>query len=311
MGCQSLTYRKSNFLKVVHRKNDETASENVLSSYRYGYQGEFAETDPETGKPAFQLRIYDPRINRWLTTDPKGQYHSPYMAMGNNWMNGTDPDGGCWDSEGNPCPDGGLGDTTVDGMGSTWSFGENGWDTNAYDAYTIYAPNSSRRQAMIDDFSATYSFAQDLRSMGMEANITNNRREAMNSNINLLVGLALPSGKLATKGTSLSDDVGKTFWGGRYEKVVFQEATTLSRYFDDVNSFAKGRYMTNSIGNKFIDRIGLALRPSWNKMTSVADWVIPAGTTVYKGRAGMQFPFIGGRTQYFIPDLHGITKFIK
>ena len=40
--------------------------------YRYGYQGDFAETDPETGKPAFELRLYDPRINRWLTPDPYG-----------------------------------------------------------------------------------------------------------------------------------------------------------------------------------------------------------------------------------------------
>ena len=62
--------------------------------YRYGYQGEFAETDPETGKPAFELRLYDPRINRWLTTDPAGQYSSPYLAMGNNWINKIDPDGG-------------------------------------------------------------------------------------------------------------------------------------------------------------------------------------------------------------------------
>jgi RHS repeat-associated protein len=63
-------------------------------AYRYGYQGEFAETDEETGKPAFQLRIYDPRINRWMSPDPAGQYHSPYMAMGNNWITRTDPDGG-------------------------------------------------------------------------------------------------------------------------------------------------------------------------------------------------------------------------
>ncbi|TXD83454.1 hypothetical protein ESY86_09525 [Subsaximicrobium wynnwilliamsii] len=62
--------------------------------YRYGYQGEYAETDEETGKPAFQLRMYDPRINRWLTPDPKGQFHSPYLAMGNNWVSFVDPDGG-------------------------------------------------------------------------------------------------------------------------------------------------------------------------------------------------------------------------
>jgi RHS repeat-associated protein len=67
---------------------------NVQGDYRYGYQGQFAETDPETGKPAFQLRLYDPRINRWLTTDPYNQYHSPYVGMGNDWVNSIDPDGG-------------------------------------------------------------------------------------------------------------------------------------------------------------------------------------------------------------------------
>lgn len=66
----------------------------LKGDYRYGYQGEFAETDPETGKPAFELRLYDPRINRWLTTDPEGQFHSPYLAMGNNWINRVDPTGG-------------------------------------------------------------------------------------------------------------------------------------------------------------------------------------------------------------------------
>ena len=65
---------------------------NIVGDYRYNYQGQ--ELDPETAKVAFELRLYDPRINRWLTTDPAGQYHSPYMSMGNNWVNHVDPDGG-------------------------------------------------------------------------------------------------------------------------------------------------------------------------------------------------------------------------
>ncbi|SFW68257.1 RHS repeat-associated core domain-containing protein [Sinomicrobium oceani] len=73
--------------------------------YRYGYQGDFAETDEETGKPAFELRLYDPRINRWLTTDPAQQYDSPYLSMGNNWVNRRDIDGGedspIFDQDGN------------------------------------------------------------------------------------------------------------------------------------------------------------------------------------------------------------------
>ncbi|WP_420553527.1 RHS repeat domain-containing protein [Tenacibaculum aiptasiae] len=77
--------------------------------YRYGYQGEFSETDSETGKQAFQLRLYDPRINRWLSPDPYGQFYSPYLAMGNNGVNFVDPDGGyCYDAQGKkiPCPKG-------------------------------------------------------------------------------------------------------------------------------------------------------------------------------------------------------------
>ena len=66
-----------------------TGSEN----YRYGYQGEFAETDPETGKPAFELRLWDSRIGRWLSTDPAKQYASPYMGMGNNPIITYDKDG--------------------------------------------------------------------------------------------------------------------------------------------------------------------------------------------------------------------------
>ncbi|MBW1298310.1 RHS repeat domain-containing protein [Aquimarina litoralis] len=61
--------------------------------YRYAYQGQ--EKDPETGKEAFQLRLWDSRIGRWLTTDPYGQHNSPYMGMGNNPITRWDPDGGC------------------------------------------------------------------------------------------------------------------------------------------------------------------------------------------------------------------------
>jgi RHS repeat-associated protein len=66
--------------------------------YRYAFQGQ--ELDKETGMEAFQLRLWDGRIGRWLSTDPYGQYASPYLGMGNNPINGIDPDGGLW-KEGN------------------------------------------------------------------------------------------------------------------------------------------------------------------------------------------------------------------
>ena len=70
---------------------------NIVGDYRYNYQGQ--ELDKETGKHAFELRLYDSRINRWLSPDPYGQHASPYMSMGNSWANNVDPDGGM------DCPD--------------------------------------------------------------------------------------------------------------------------------------------------------------------------------------------------------------
>ncbi|MBN1183843.1 MAG: peptidoglycan DD-metalloendopeptidase family protein, partial [Bacteroidales bacterium] len=73
---------------------DRTYTSGILSgAYRFGYQGQFAEKDPETGYNQFEARLYDSRIGRWMIPDPAGQYWSPYLGMGNNWISGVDPDG--------------------------------------------------------------------------------------------------------------------------------------------------------------------------------------------------------------------------
>lgn len=61
---------------------------------KYGYQGDFAENDPETELDEFDLRHYDPQIGRWTTTDPYEQFANPYLGMGNNPIGSVDPDGG-------------------------------------------------------------------------------------------------------------------------------------------------------------------------------------------------------------------------
>jgi RHS repeat-associated protein len=65
----------------------------LSEAYRFGYQGQFAEKDPETKYSQFEARLYDGRIGRWMIPDPAGQYWSPYLGMGNNWVSGVDPDG--------------------------------------------------------------------------------------------------------------------------------------------------------------------------------------------------------------------------
>jgi RHS repeat-associated protein len=85
---------------IREQKTDE-------SVYRYGYQGQFAEKDGETGWSHFELREYDPVIGRWTAVDPENQFYSPYVGMGNNPINGIDKDGSFFldkfliDNEGN------------------------------------------------------------------------------------------------------------------------------------------------------------------------------------------------------------------
>ena len=41
----------------------------------------------------FHARYYDQQLGVWHNQDPAGQFSSPYLAMGDSWVNGTDPDG--------------------------------------------------------------------------------------------------------------------------------------------------------------------------------------------------------------------------
>ena len=122
---------------------------------------------------------------------------------------------------------------------------------------------------------------------------------------------ALRQRKNACGSGCLTPAIAKTFRFGKYTEEVLDEPMTLSRYFDNVNAAPNGRFMTNSISKfKILDRIGLAIKPSWNAMTDVASFEASAGTTVFRGRAAMQFPWIGGKTQYFI-NFSELTKLTR
>lgn len=92
-----------------------------MQQYRYAFQGQ--ELDPETGMEAFQLRLWDGRIGRWLSPDPYGQFSSPYVGMGNNPVSGIDPDGGFYYPGGNGTT---VGQTHTDSDGS-WKWDGSIW----------------------------------------------------------------------------------------------------------------------------------------------------------------------------------------
>ena len=94
-------------LKVTHRSRRVTQATDYYAygsvlreqktpeelTYRYKYQGQYAEKDEETGWSHFELREYDPIVARWTASDPAGQYYSPYVGMGNDPISNSDSDG--------------------------------------------------------------------------------------------------------------------------------------------------------------------------------------------------------------------------
>jgi RHS repeat-associated protein len=98
LGSIRATIRKNNGILDILSYMDYYPYGMVLRKagtiQRYGYQGNFAEADQETGFNSFELRMYDPAIGKWLSVDPKREDFSPYIGMDNNPVNKTDPDGG-------------------------------------------------------------------------------------------------------------------------------------------------------------------------------------------------------------------------
>lgn len=210
--------------------------------YRYGYQGEYAETDPETGKPAFQLRLYDPRINRWLTVDPYGQYDSPYMSMGNSWMNRVDPDGGC------DQPDSSCGwfkrlfySSTQIGAWDAWqSMGTSG-SQEMLNSVTITGTSRATLKERAVDIAEEMLWVQTINETpGLQIRYHKNRFVALGH----MLGMASPSAKLSTfsrlankvvKVKSTTPQVGKTVEHILSEgRVLFPKGRLQSGVYDFV-----------------------------------------------------------------------------
>jgi RHS repeat-associated protein len=61
---------------------------------KYGYQGSYSEEEEETEWNEFDLRMYNAQTGVWSGVDPMDEFSSPYIGMGANPVNLTDPSGG-------------------------------------------------------------------------------------------------------------------------------------------------------------------------------------------------------------------------
>ncbi|GAB1856050.1 hypothetical protein MHTCC0001_08850 [Flavobacteriaceae bacterium MHTCC 0001] len=63
------------------------------SDYNYKHQGKEQLLANNYNMYDFGSRMYDAAVGRWFNTDPRNQFDSPYLAMGNNPVMIVDPDG--------------------------------------------------------------------------------------------------------------------------------------------------------------------------------------------------------------------------
>lgn len=92
---------------------------------RYNFQGK--EYENKTEWHNFHARQYDASLGRWFAVDPKNQFSSPYLAMGNNPVNGIDPDG-MWF---------GWDDVIVTAVGFTYGYVSHGLKTGQWDKTAV------------------------------------------------------------------------------------------------------------------------------------------------------------------------------
>lgn len=98
MGCPRLPYQHiPNHLKVVHGTFAERAKKRI-NDYRYAFNGmeHDDEIKGENNSYDFGARLYDPRLGRFLSTDPLADefpWQSSYCAFNNNPVIYIDPDG--------------------------------------------------------------------------------------------------------------------------------------------------------------------------------------------------------------------------
>ncbi len=68
-------------------------TDGLAAVYKYTFQGKEYQDENGLNWHDFGSRMYDASLGRWMSTDPQNQFGSPYLAMGNNPVSYTDPNG--------------------------------------------------------------------------------------------------------------------------------------------------------------------------------------------------------------------------
>ena len=230
-------------------------------NYRYAFQGQ--EKDTETGMEAFELRLWEARLGRWLTVDPKHEFQSPYIGMGNNPISLTDPDGGSTEIE--PTRKAIAGEFYYDASDNTAYMGnaDGSWtqatelDTvlvekvavtfagalNAWSSNNLMGAGRAD-PATVGQYELNYRYGQLAGDM---ASTVTGACEMLAGGLGMLGGsaLAIPSG-----GTSTVLIVASATLAGHGTAVVFNGVVNTHRSIEGINEYnAKDNHSSSSSSN--------------------------------------------------------------
>lgn len=252
-------------------------------SSRIGYQGQ--QLEDELGLYAFDLRLYNPDLGRWLTPDPYRQHHSPYLAMSNNPISFVDPDGG-WDNGPGPT----LMIDGVEATSSQFKFYMNNMDNVSGIEGSFHFYITGNMNAILDRDITFYSNKMTTRmsSIGYEESQNLGNDGEMCTILLGEVRVSYPT----TSRTSMWNNFNSI--GGMGDLPDFE----VGQYIDGVGNFAdkkglnlKSKYISKQVyeTTKLINtNFGLKIKPG--KTTS---YIVDASKTLTK-KVAKATPWIGG-----------------
>jgi hypothetical protein len=101
----------------------------------------------------------------------------------------------------------------------------------------------------------------------------------------------------------LSKEVAATFKGGQYTTTVLENDITLSRLYGGTSSELGSYWSRTTYSSAGRAKQYLSLPPG-NTAQNVVTIRVPAGTTIYEGKAAEAFGKLGGGNQVYIPQVN-------
>lgn len=242
-------------------------------SYRYSYQGQFAEKDPETNKNSFQLRQYDALLGRWMAPDPLNQHPSPYLSMSNNPINFIDPSGGDdgWVPDGcggytyDSNPNVGVATVEWKSGGGTWVGGANGEITGFFNLRPVEVGSDYAHFYQKPWYKSLVKSGDNFNE-GIRRTIEDIGDGKFDKVLRQMTAYG-PGGMVAPGGAGTGTVAGRVFWCGGDEAMALANAHAMSTGRITLGMTRAGRNLVRLIETRNIP--WSEAKPMWERLSRI------------------------------------------